>query len=91
MDLLACPECGRRFYLPWAKPDVRRSCPRCGGDLALARHGLSSIPLDARWLDARRAPSQRAGVEQVELRADTVVQPRPVDPKADGNRSEGPA
>jgi hypothetical protein len=49
MDLLACPECGHRFYLPRAG-GVSHWCPSCGHGLDLALRDLASIPLDARWL-----------------------------------------
>jgi hypothetical protein len=41
-------------------------CPQCGADLALAVHGLASIPLDARWLDPRIGPAPE--ITMVELR-----------------------
>jgi hypothetical protein len=53
MDLLACSHCDRRFCVTGARLAESRSCPRCGGGLALALHGMTSIPLDARWLDPR--------------------------------------
>lgn len=56
MDLLACSQCGRRFYVPGVGPSESRCCTHCGGGLGLALHGMTSIPLDARGLDARVAP-----------------------------------
>ena len=56
MDLLSCSECGSRFYAPGIAPSESRCCSQCGGDLVLALNGMTSIPLDARWLDARVAP-----------------------------------
>ncbi len=53
MNLHACSDCGHRFYTPGDGATKERRCPRCGGALALSLHGLRSIPLDARWLDAR--------------------------------------
>jgi predicted nucleic acid-binding Zn-ribbon protein len=75
MDLLACAECGSRFYAPGVGPSTRRGCPQCGGDLVLALNGMRSIPLDARWLDARVAPG---GAQTVTAMAE-----------GDGIRSEG--
>jgi hypothetical protein len=49
MDLLACSECGHRFYLPRAG-GVDHWCPSCGHGLDLALRDMASIPLDARWL-----------------------------------------
>jgi hypothetical protein len=57
MDLLACSQCGRRFYVPGVGPSDSNCCPQCGGGLGLALHRINSIPLDARWLDAGVAPS----------------------------------
>jgi hypothetical protein len=51
MDLLACSECGCRFYVPGAGDLENRWCPDCGGGLGLAVHGMTTIPLDARRLD----------------------------------------
>jgi hypothetical protein len=65
MDLVGCSECASRFYAPGTAP-AGRLCPRCGGDLSLAAHGISSIPLDARWLDPRDL--QPAMSTTVELR-----------------------
>jgi hypothetical protein len=56
MDLLACSQCGSRFYVPGVGPSESRCCSQCGGDLVLALHGMRSIPLDARRLDGRVAP-----------------------------------
>jgi hypothetical protein len=56
MDLLACSECGGRFYVPGIGASESRRCSHCGGGLSLARQGITSIPPDARWLDARVAP-----------------------------------
>ena len=56
MDLLACSECDHRFYAPGVGSADSRCCPQCGGDLGLALDRITSIPLDARWLDARVAP-----------------------------------
>ena len=64
MDLLACSECGRRFYIPHLGPSEGRCCPQCGGGLRLALYRMASIPLDARWLEPRVAPQ----VTVVELR-----------------------
>ena len=66
MDLLACSECERRFYVPGAAASDGRQCPRCGGGLVLAVHRMASIPLDARWLDPRVDPPFEVTV--VELR-----------------------
>ena len=52
MDLLSCSQCSSRFYVPGIRPSDRRCCPQCGGDLGLALDRITSIPLDARWLDA---------------------------------------
>ncbi len=66
MDLLDCSKCAHRFYAPAiAAPELRR-CPRCGGDLNLGAHGVSSIPIDAHWLDPRCLPP--AIITMVELR-----------------------
>ena len=54
MDLLACCECGHRFYVLGVGFSDPRGCPHCGGDLNLALHDMASIPLDARWLDSDR-------------------------------------
>jgi hypothetical protein len=56
MDLVGCTQCDRRFYMPGVGPSESRCCSQCGGDLVLALHGVTSIPLDARWLDPRVAP-----------------------------------
>jgi hypothetical protein len=56
MDLLSCSQCGSRFYAPGIRPSDSRCCPQCGGDLGLALDRITSIPLDARWLDSRVAP-----------------------------------
>ena len=53
MDLLACSQCGSRFYVPGIGPSESRCCSQCGAGLDLALHGMTSIPLDARWLDPR--------------------------------------
>jgi hypothetical protein len=66
MDLLACSECECRFYVPGAAASDGHHCPQCGAHLALAVHGLVSIPLDARWLDTRAAPAPE--ITMVELR-----------------------
>lgn len=67
MDLLACAECGRRFYAPGLGSSESRCCSQCGGGLSLALHDIASIPLDARCLGARAAPgaarAATAGVE----------------------------
>ncbi len=68
MDLLACSDCGRRFYLPGVRPGDQRLCPSCGGPLDLARHGMTSIPLDARWLDPRAGPGDGPQIAVVALR-----------------------
>jgi hypothetical protein len=72
MDLLACSECGRRFYAPGLGPSESR-CSQCGGGLSLTLRGITAIPLDARWLDARAASvspavTARAGWDQVRSR-----------------------
>ena len=54
MDLVACCECGHRFYVLGVGFSDPRGCPHCGGDLNLALHDMASIPLDARWLDSDR-------------------------------------
>jgi hypothetical protein len=56
MDLLACSHCDRRFCVTGVRPAENRSCPRCGGGLALALHGMTSIPLGARWFYPRVGP-----------------------------------
>jgi hypothetical protein len=56
MDLLACSGCGSRFYAPSIGFSESRCCSQRGGGLSLTRHAITSIPLDARWLDARVAP-----------------------------------
>jgi hypothetical protein len=68
MDLLACSECDHRFYAPGLGSADIRCCPQCGGGLALAIHDLTSIPLDARWIDPRAGPD-RPEVTVVELRS----------------------
>jgi hypothetical protein len=68
MDLLACSDCGHRFYLPGNGAMKSRWCPQCGGDLGLALHGMTSIPLDARWLDPRVSAAGPPPVTVVELR-----------------------
>jgi hypothetical protein len=62
MDLLACPACGRRFYVPAAGISSRHSCPHCMHGLDLALRDMASIPLDARWLgsEGHSAPDQPA-------------------------------
>jgi hypothetical protein len=55
MDLLACSECGDRFYVPGVRLSDSRGCPHCGGGLNLALHQMASIPLDARWLYSDRS------------------------------------
>lgn len=65
MDLLACAECEHRFYVSGVAASDGMRCPQCGGSLALAAHGLASIPLDARWLDPRVVPP--INVSKVEL------------------------
>jgi hypothetical protein len=57
MDLVACTQCDRRFYVPGVGPSESRCCSQCGGDLVVALNGVTSIPLDARWLDARDTPA----------------------------------
>jgi hypothetical protein len=54
MDLLACRECGHRFYVLGLGFSDPRGCPYCGGGLNLALHDMASIPLDARWIDSDR-------------------------------------
>jgi hypothetical protein len=66
MDLLACTECERRFYLPGVAAAGDRRCPECGGDLALSEQGIAAIPIDAHWLDPRDLLAPEATV--VELR-----------------------
>jgi ribosomal protein S27AE len=68
MDLLACSECDHRFYVQGVGPPESRFCPHCGGGLALAVHCMTSIPIDARWLDPRAGPTERPEVTVVELR-----------------------
>lgn len=51
MDLLACSKCEHRYYVNGASSPEGFWCPHCGGGLGLAFHHISSIPLDARWLD----------------------------------------
>jgi len=41
---------------------------QCGGGLTLALHGMTSIPLDARWIDHRVAPGDAPKVTVVDLR-----------------------
>src|SRR3954453_12121754 len=65
MDLLACSECECRFYVPGLTASDDRHCPQCGADLALAVHGLASIPLDARWLSPRTAPDPEITVVEL--------------------------
>ena len=69
MDLLACSPCDHRFYAPGHGPADSRRCPQCGGGLTLALHGMTSIPLDARWLDPRAGPVDGPEVTVVELRS----------------------
>ena len=69
MDLLACSECDHRFYAPGLGSADIHCCPQCGGGLALAMHDMTSIPLDARWLDTRAVPVDRPEVTVVELRS----------------------
>lgn len=68
MDLLACTECEHRFYVPAAGSSNGHCCPQCGGGLTLAMQGMTSIPLDARWLDHRVAPADVPDVTVVDLR-----------------------
>ena len=72
MDLLACSHCDRRFYAPGDGPSTDR-CPQCGGELGLALHRITSIPLDARRLEARvharGAPTVTAMAEWKEIPA----------------------
>jgi hypothetical protein len=69
MDLLVCSECDHSFYAPGLGSADIRCCPHCGGGLALAMHDLTSIPLDARWLDPRAGPIDDREVTVVELRS----------------------
>jgi len=69
MDLLACSECDHSFYAPGLGSAEIRFCPQCGGGLALALRDLTSIPLDACWLDPRAGPVQGPEVTVVELRS----------------------
>jgi hypothetical protein len=69
MDLLACSECDHRFYAPGLGSADIRCCPQCGGGLALALHDMTSIPLDARWIDPRAGPVDGPEVTVVELRS----------------------
>jgi hypothetical protein len=55
MDLLACSQCEHRFYVNGANSPEGLWCQHCGGALRLALHHISSIPLDARWLDPHSA------------------------------------
>ena len=56
MDLLACTQCGDRFYAPGAWFSDIRDCPHCGGGLRFSLRNMASIPLDARWIDPDRSP-----------------------------------
>jgi hypothetical protein len=58
MDLFACSHCGRRFYAPGVGPSESHRSSQCGGDVVLALHGITLIPLDARWLNPRGAPGE---------------------------------
>jgi hypothetical protein len=69
MDLLACSQCGHRFYAPGAGSVDSRGCPQCGGGLTLALHDMTSIPLDARWIDPRAGPGDGPEMTVVELRS----------------------
>lgn len=69
MDLLPCSECDHSFYAPGLGSAEIRCCPQCGGGLALALRDLTSIPLDACWLDPRAGPVQGPEVTVVELRS----------------------
>jgi hypothetical protein len=51
MDLLACIQCGDRFYAPGAWHSDMRDCPHCGGGLRFSLRNMVSIPLDARGID----------------------------------------
>jgi hypothetical protein len=64
MDLLACTNCGSRFYVPTYRPSDRRPCTQCGADIGLLLHGIKSIPLDARWLGSAGRLSTEATVEE---------------------------
>jgi PHP family Zn ribbon phosphoesterase len=66
MDLLACSHCDRRFYAPGAGPSTDR-CPQCGGGLGLALHRITSIPLDARWLEVPVTPTVTAMAQRKEI------------------------
>jgi hypothetical protein len=55
MDLLACSKCEHRFYVNGMNSPEGLWCSHCGGDLELALHHISSIPLDARWLNPHSA------------------------------------
>jgi hypothetical protein len=65
MDLLLCAECEHRFYVPGVAGFEGHPCPECGGNLAVDVYGLTSIPLDARFLDPRDGAS---GVTLVDVR-----------------------
>jgi hypothetical protein len=54
MDLLQCPSCESRFYVPGDGAPPGQHCSRCGAGLVLSRHHVSSIPLDARCLGEPR-------------------------------------
>jgi hypothetical protein len=69
MDLLACVECGHRFYVPGEGASDNHCCPSCGGSLDISLHGMKSIPLDARWLDPRAPAVDPPEVTIVELRS----------------------
>jgi hypothetical protein len=59
MDLLACTQCGDRFYAPGAWLSDIRDCPHCGGGLRFSLRNMASIPLDARGIDHGRSPGGR--------------------------------
>ena len=56
MDLLQCPRCESRFYVPGDGAPPGQLCTRCGADLVLSRHHISSIPLDARSMGGHGGP-----------------------------------
>lgn len=68
MDLLSCDQCGHRFYTPGQATLELYLCTHCGGHLEVSRHGIASIPLDAKWLDTRIALAGPEPVTVVSLR-----------------------
>jgi hypothetical protein len=68
VNLVACSECDHRFYGVGVGLPERHRCPRCGGGLDLSLHDITSIPLDARWLDPAAARRDPPEVTIVDLR-----------------------